>query len=127
MPCTSTVYRLYCWLFCQYNRARSTADRLLVSIAIAAIDIHHYTSTIYRLYCGPYCQCNRARSMADRLLLTIAIAAIDIYSAAQNVCYCSTVTVSCTQRSNTWCVYIMCTTTYSYCTEQKHCNIFMLY
>ena len=49
------------------------ADRLLVTIAIAAIDIHHCTSAVYRLYCGTYCQSNRARGTADRQFVTIAI------------------------------------------------------
>ena len=53
--------------------------------------------------------------------------ALYIYRAAQTVCFCSSVTVSCTQRSDTGCVYIMCTAVYSYCIEQKYCNTFMLY
>ena len=109
--CTSTVYHLYFGPYCQCNRTRCMADRLLVTIAI---DIQHCTSTVYHLYCGPYCQCNRVRGTADRLLVTIATAAIDIYSAAQTVCYCSTVTLSCTEKSDTWFVYIIiqqCTVT----------------
>ena len=31
--------------YCECNRDRGTADRLLVTIAIAAIDIQHYTLT----------------------------------------------------------------------------------
>ena len=47
MRCTvCTVGRPYC----QYNRARGRADRLLVTIAISAVDIQHYTSTqLHRL------------------------------------------------------------------------------
>ena len=40
------MYRLYCGAYCQCNRARGTADRLLVTTAIAAIDIQHYTSSV---------------------------------------------------------------------------------
>jgi hypothetical protein len=37
--------------YCECNRDRSTADRLLVTIAIAAIDIQQYTSTVlYTLF-----------------------------------------------------------------------------
>ena len=82
---TSTVYRLYCGPYCQCNRARGTADRLLVTIAIAPIDIQHCTSTVYRLYCGPYCQYNKTRCTADRLLVTIAIAPIDIQHSTSTV------------------------------------------
>ena len=39
------VYRLYCGPYCECNRDRGTADRLLGTIAIAAIDIQHYTLT----------------------------------------------------------------------------------
>jgi len=77
--------RLYCGPYCQCNRARGVADRLLVNITIAAIDIQHCTSTVYRLYFGPYCQWNRARGTADRLLVTIAIAAIDIQHCTSTV------------------------------------------
>jgi hypothetical protein len=86
------VYRLYCGSYCQCNRARGKADRLLVTIAIVRCTvctvgltvsatgpevqqtIGHYSScAVYRLYRGSYCQCNRARGTADRLLVTIAV------------------------------------------------------
>ena len=40
--CTGTEGGAYC----ECNRDRGTADRLLVTIATAAIDIQHYTSTV---------------------------------------------------------------------------------
>ena len=66
------MYRLYCCPYCQCNTARYTAERILASITIAAIEIDHCKSTMYNLYCGPYRQFNRARCTADRLLVTIA-------------------------------------------------------
>ena len=105
--------------------------RLLVTIAIAAIDIQHYTSTVYHLYCGPYCQYNRARSTADRLLVTIPIAAIDIQhctSTALHKHYSCVVQVLWAIPTDRCRVYkIVFKIIYSYCIEDKCFNIFMLY
>jgi len=59
------LYRLYCGAYCECNRASGIADRLLVTIAIAAIDIEHYTSTVQQ------------GQRYDRLLVIVAIAATD--------------------------------------------------
>ena len=63
------MYRLYCGAYCQSYRARGTADRLLVTIAIAAIGIQHYTALLSE---------QQGQRYADTLLVTITIEAIDI-------------------------------------------------
>ena len=88
---------------------------------------------VYRLYCGPALlsvqqgQREGRQTVGHNSNISSRHTALYIYTAAQTVCFCCTVTVSCTEKRYRVFVCIMCSTMYKSNTDQKHFNISMLY
>jgi len=122
------MYRQYCWPYCQCNTASYTAERILASITIAAIEIQHCKSTMYNLYCGPYRQCNRARCTAEKLLVSTAKTTIYIQDCISTMyrlfcgpyCQCNSTRGKAKQTNG----YYSNSKPYSYTTIHLQCIVF---